>query len=203
MTKPSSLWDRIHERLQSMNAIINTASRDLSEREMQLVMDLRAMELSQPSERQQLAGEQTMLIFSLSQEWYAADLQFTKGVIRPALYTPIPGTASFIAGIVNYRGMILTVLDLRPLFGLQRNEGQEDGAILVVEAGGIVVGILAESVEEITDLPLDQRGSALLTLTGTREEYTAAVIPYGDRLVAVLNLPALLQDPQLAVDEEV
>lgn len=202
VTDTARLWARIHERLRALE-LAGAEEAEPGPQELQQAFDARALELSQQAVSTREAGGRMVMLFALGQELYAAEVRHIKAVIRPALYTPVPGVPPFVAGVINHRGMMISVLDLRPFFGLQRDEEAEDSAILVAEAGGVIAGILAESIEEITELPLERPGGTPLTLTGTRQEYTTAVVPYGDRLVAALNLQAVLQDPQLVVDEEV
>lgn len=202
MADTTRLWERIHERLRSLEEV-RTGESETGPQALPQALEARARELSHQAILPREADGRMVIIFSLGQELYAADVRHIKAVIRPALYTPVPGVPAFVAGVINHRGMMISVLDLRPFFGLQREEEANDAAILVAEAGGVIAGILAEAIEEITELPLDRQGGTPLTLTGTRQEYTTAVVPYGDRLLAALNLQAVLQDPQLVVDEEI
>jgi purine-binding chemotaxis protein CheW len=86
-----------------------------------------------------------------------AEVGRTPGVTR------VPGTPSWVAGVANWRGRILGVLDLRDLLGLPRN-GSGEGRLVVLNRNGATVGLVAERVDGVVDVDEETLEPALLTL---------------------------------------
>jgi purine-binding chemotaxis protein CheW len=77
--------------------------------------------------------------------------------------TRVPGTPSWVAGVANWRGRILGVLDLRELLGLPREGGGED-RLVVLQRNGAAVGVVTERVDGVLEVDVDALEPALLTL---------------------------------------
>ena len=114
--------------------------------------------------------------------------------------TPLPGTPPFVLGIVNVRGQVLSVIDIRKLFDLpQRGVGELD-RIIVLQHGAMEFGILGNTILGVVQVPTDELQPSLPTLTGLRGEYLKGVTR--DRM-AILDAARLLSDENIVVREEV
>ncbi|MDX1491499.1 MAG: chemotaxis protein CheW [Pseudohongiellaceae bacterium] len=90
--------------------------------------------------------------FLLGGESYAVHASSVDEVLRHTEITPVPGSPSFVLGIINLRGDVLTVIDTREVFGLQPEEPSSHSRIVVVELEDYSVGILVDRVAEVVDL---------------------------------------------------
>ena len=92
------------------------------------------------------------LTFSLSGEWYAFPLGDLVEIVGGAEPTPIPFTPPFVAGVMNHRGAIVPVVDLRKVFGLPVHFRREAGRVVLVRSGDSVVAFQADSISDIVEI---------------------------------------------------
>ena len=146
---------------------------ELSEEERQL-MEERARELAREPERpQEEIDSLTVLEFDLAYEKYAIDLAHIREVYPLRDITPIPCTPRFIKGMVNLRGQILTVIDLKAFFRLPERGFSDMNKVIVVHVGGMETGILADAIGEVRSLSLDALQASLPTLAGIERRPSA------------------------------
>ncbi len=141
-----------------------------------------------------------VLEFNLAQEHYAVETRLVREVHALKELTPLPCTPPFIPGIVNVRGRLLPVLDLRKLFNLPEEGLTDLHRIILVRSGDLELGLLADLTFGVRSIPVASLQPSLPTLTGIREDYLKGVT--AERLV-VLDLARILSDPKLVVHEEV
>jgi purine-binding chemotaxis protein CheW len=106
-----------------------------------------------PEEQDQAASVQTVLAFSLESEVYGIDVMLVHGVRSVSQITPVPGTPDFYAGVVNVRGQIVTVLDLRRFFGMEAGTRKDPGELIIVRANQLEIGLLAHHVRGVVGVP--------------------------------------------------
>ena len=138
--------------------------------------------------------------FGLAHERYAIEAAYVREVQPLEDLTPLPGTPPFVAGIVNVRGRILPVIDIKKFFDLPDAGITDVHKILLVHTDEMELGILADTVVGVKSIPMDTMQSSLPTLTGLREEYLKGVT--AERLV-ILDVARILHDPGIIVHEEV
>jgi purine-binding chemotaxis protein CheW len=141
-----------------------------------------------------------VLEFRLGGERYAIETRYVVEVLPLQMLTPLPCTPPFIAGLVNVRGRIVTVLDLKKFFGLPGSGLTDSHRVIHVESHGIDLGLLAD-----TGVALQRIGLAALhppppVAGGRRAHYLRGVT--GDP-VMVLDMGRILADPGIIVHEEV
>ena len=100
------------------------------------------------------------LTFTLDEEWYAIEVSKIKEVLEYQTITRVPKTPQFMCGVINVRGGVVPVVDLREKFGLDIAEATVDTCIVVLEVNvdgeTIVIGTIADTVEEVVEIPPDQ-----------------------------------------------
>ena len=141
-----------------------------------------------------------LLEFRLASERYAVESRHVHEVHPLRELTPLPCTPEFMLGIVNVRGRILPVLDLKKFFQLPDQGLTDLHRIVHLRGNGLEMGLLADVIVGVRRVPLEGLQASLPTLTGIRAEYLKGVSD--DRLV-VLDLDRLLSDPKIIVHEEV
>jgi purine-binding chemotaxis protein CheW len=134
--------------------------------------------------------------FVVSHERYAVEAAYVREVSPMKDITPLPGTPPFVVGIVNVRGQILSVLDLKKFFDLPSKGLPEIEKIVILDDGAMEFGLLVDVLAGRRRLPLAHLQPPLPTLTGIRQEYLRGVT--ADRLV-VLDAARLLADPNIVV----
>jgi purine-binding chemotaxis protein CheW len=138
--------------------------------------------------------------FLLAGERYAIETAYLREVQPLKDLTPVPCTPAFVRGIINVRGQILAVMDLKKLFDLPEEGLHDLHKVLIVQTADMELGILADDVIGNRSIPVSALQPGLPTLTGIRAEYLKGVT--ADRL-AVLDAGKLVADKKLVVDEEV
>ena len=165
------------------------------------ILRARAKALAREPETRQIAAAALEVIeFGLAHERYAIEAAYVREVQPLEDLTPLPGTPPFVAGIVNVRGRILPVIDIRKFFDLPEPGIADAHRILLVHTAEMELGILADTVAGVRSVPLDTIQSSLPTLTGLREEYLKGVT--AERLI-ILDVARILADRRIMVHEEV
>lgn len=146
-------------------------------------------------------GSQTLyqlVEFQLAGERYGIDTLFVQEVHPLKELTPLPGTPSFLLGIVNIRSSILPIIDLKKFFGLP-GEGITDlNKIIIVQNKDVWVGILADIIWGVTEIEQETIQRELAALDGVRADYFQGVT--SQRLI-VLDIATILGDSRILVND--
>jgi purine-binding chemotaxis protein CheW len=165
------------------------------------ILHARARALAQPPRDEPAAGTLLdVLEFRLAQERYAVETRRVSEVCPLRQLTPLPCTPPFVRGIVNVRGRIVPVIDLKNFFDLPLEGLTDLHRIILVEGRELEIGLLADAVVGVRTVPADTLQSSLPTLTGIRGDYLKGVTAEG---VVVLDLDRMLTNPKIVVHEEV
>jgi len=138
--------------------------------------------------------------FVLSWEHYGMDSSFIREVHPLKEFTPVPCTPDFVVGISNIRGQILSIIDIKKFFGLPEKGLTDLNRVIIVETPRMELGILADRINGIRRIRIQDLQSQLPTLTGIRADYLRGVT--GDRMV-VLDVEKILNDSKIIIHEEV
>jgi len=138
--------------------------------------------------------------FSLATERYGIETGFVREVFPFKELTPVPCTPAFYTGIVNVRGRMIAVVDLKKFFDLPANGLHDLHKVIILHSAEMDLGILADDVAGVRSVPVSQLQASLPTLSGIGQEYLRGVT--GDRLV-VLDAARILGDPKIIVHDEI
>jgi len=165
------------------------------------ILRTRAKALARPSQHAPAAATVLeVLEFRLAQERYALETRYVREVCPLKDLTPLPCTPPFVLGVVNLRGRILPVFDLKKFFDLPEQGVTDLHRIILIEGNEMELGLLADAVVGVRSIPADSLQPSLPTLIGIRSEYLKGVT--AERLV-VLDAARILADPKIIVHEEV
>lgn len=141
-----------------------------------------------------------VLEFRLAQERYALETRHVREVHPLRKLTPLPSAPAFVRGIVNVRGRILPVLDLKRFFGLPEIGLIDTHRIILIAAPEMEFGLLADVSVGVRSVPAGDLHPPLTTLTGIGADYLKGIT--AERLI-VLDMDRILADPRIIVSEEV
>jgi purine-binding chemotaxis protein CheW len=141
-----------------------------------------------------------ILEFLLAHETYAIETPFVREVYPMTELTPLPCTPAFVLGLINVRGQILTVVDMKKFFDLPEKGITNFNKVIVVKKDAMELGILADEIIGIRTIPVSEIQPPLSTMTGIHAEYLKGVT--GERLI-VLDMERFLTDKKLIVQEEI
>lgn len=145
-------------------------------------------------EREELKEETLQLVvFRLSQEWYGIEITKLREAMKIDKITYLPSSPTYIAGIVNLRGNILSVTDLKRIFGLPQEELNDKTRIVAIESGMLETGLLVDEIAEAIEVPISKIEPALATLAPEVAEYIEGHCKVDEKLVALLNADKILE----------
>ena len=139
------------------------------------------------------AAEQQLAVFRVAGAEYAIDIMRITEIIRPQKVTKVPRSPKVVEGIINLRGKVIPVVDMRRRFGLGHEEGEARKArVIIVSIAGRLVGVSVDEVEDVIYLGPDQIEEAPDTVRGAGSEYISGVGKHGDSLIIILDTAKLL-----------
>lgn len=159
----------------------------------------RAQALARVPERPVDGSTLELLEFTLARERYAVESRHVAEVHPLRDLTPLPGTPPFVLGIVNVRGRILPVLDLKKFFDLPEQGLTDLHRIILIRGNDMELGLLADTVTGVRSVAAESLQHSLPTLTGIRAHYLKGVT---DGRLVVLDLERVLHDPKIVVNDD-
>ena len=135
--------------------------------------------------------ENQIVVCELKEELYGLDISRVYEIIRLQPITVVPQAPSYVEGVINLRGRIIPVVDLRGRFGMAEVEPTKETRIVVAESSATRVGLIVDSVSEVRLLPLDSVEPTPEVAAGDDAEYLRGIAKLGDRLVLSLELDGL------------
>ncbi|MFZ0257172.1 MAG: chemotaxis protein CheW [Gammaproteobacteria bacterium] len=132
------------------------------------------------------------LTFTLDGESFATDIAQVREVLEFKGVTKVPRTPDYMRGVINLRGSVVPVVDLRLQFGMESTEPTIDTCIVIIEvpidAQPVVLGALADSVQEVLELKPEQLAPPPRFGTRIRTDFIRAMGRYGDQFVIILDM---------------
>lgn len=138
--------------------------------------------------------------FQLACEQYAIESRHVREVCVLDSLTAVPCTPAFVLGIINLRGEILSVIDMKVFFDLPSRGLTDLDKVIVLQSGNMVFGVLADVITGVSHVPVVDIQPTLPTLAGVREAYLLGLTP--DRIV-IIDAEKLINDANIVVHESV
>lgn len=136
-----------------------------------------------------------ILLFALGEEWYGVRVASVREIYNEYVVTAIPCVPDYIAGVVNIRGEIVSVTDLRAMMGLGRaSAGTEDqpSPLIVVADDTVCTALVVDSIGDIAEVAAESIEPPLAILDRAQADYISGTFYVAGRLVALMNLPRVL-----------
>lgn len=163
------------------------------------ILEARAKALAREPKAHETAAEAIeVVIFLLAHETYAVESSYVREVYPLKEFTPLPGTPPFVLGIINVRGQIVSVVDLKKFFDLPEKGLADLNKVIILRDDHMEFGLLADVILGVRSAPLREIQPSLPTLTGIREDYLRGVT---SERVVILDAQKLLSDKRLIVHE--
>ena len=166
------------------------------------ILERRARELSRPPAVDAAKGDDLVeaLTFRLGRETYALPVKYVREVRPLEQLTPMPCTPEFVGGVMNLRGNILSLVDLRKFLNVEQEGISDLMSVIVVEAAGLEVGIMTNRVDEVILLPLADLKPASSAVSGIGAEYIKGITA---QALVLLDLEAILTDERMIIEEDI
>ena len=137
-------------------------------------------------------GDVQIVNFTVGEVNYGVPVDQVREVRDVQTVTPVPGAPSYVEGVTNLRGQIITVMDLRRRLNLEKKEGGGE-KIVVIEMGKIAVGVVVDAVTEVSTIAGADIEKHLQDTTKV-EDYLVGVGKQGDKLIVILDLAKIIAD---------
>jgi len=192
-------WDEIKRKVASLQMVIEQKDIHLPEETRELLKQrARALALKEDPEVVQ-QEHMEIIVFRLGGETYGIETEFVREVYPLKDYTPLPGTPSFVLGIMNVRGQIVSVIDLRRFFGLPEKGLGELNKVIILSSDRMEFGILADVVEgtgtvvlkDVVEVPPGVIEIGVQYLKGVTKDH-----------VVLLDAESIVNDEKMIVNEE-
>ena len=144
-------------------------------------------------EGQKRQAIKNIIVFKLNDEWYGVDVLYVKEVVPTHPISVLPNVPSYILGIMNVRGNILSVMNLKAIFGLTSLKDDESQRIVIVEDKGMSVGLLVDGSEKTMGVPENLIEPALSLLEDEKRDLLEGQVKVDGKLVALVSAPKLLE----------
>jgi purine-binding chemotaxis protein CheW len=141
--------------------------------------------------------EKQLVVFSLGEEDYAVDITMVREIIQMQPITRVPGTPQSVEGVINLRGSIIPIVDLRKRFRLSKIERDKDTRIVVVSCKGQDVGVIVDSVAKVLRIPVDTIEAASSVFNGEHLEHLMGIVKLSDKLVILLDMDRVLSSQEI------
>ncbi|ADC48571.1 MULTISPECIES: chemotaxis protein CheW [Alkalihalophilus] len=138
--------------------------------------------------------EMKVIVFQLKDEEYAIEVDYIQSIERMQPVTRIPSTYPFVTGVMNLRGVITPIINLRKRFGIEEKGLDEATRILVIQKGDIEIGFIVDGANDVIDIPVDKIEPTPEVVGGVEAEYLRGVVKLNKRLFTLLNLEKVIQE---------
>jgi len=134
-----------------------------------------------------------IIVFKLGEEEFGVNILQVREIEKlDQGITRVPKAPHFVEGVINLRGEIIPIVDLRARFGLTIPEIGLNSRVIIVEVGEALVGMLVDAVEEVLRIPVSAIEPAPAITKGVDSYFLAGVAKIGERLIVLLNLERTL-----------
>ena len=158
------------------------------------VLRRRAQSLSCETETEEANDLMGLLLFRLDDEWYALKVEDVREIYQEYTITSVPCVPSFILGVINIRGEIISITDIAKLMGYGAiSEEIEIPPAIVVQNEECATAVVVDEIGDITDVPVDGVEPAVSTMDKAQAEFVAGSVFVDERLIGLINVERILQ----------
>lgn len=139
-----------------------------------------------------------LVIFSVMDEEFGIDVGQVNIIERPLEIFKIPNTPSYIEGLVNLRGKVYTVLNMRKRFNMPVKETDDNTKIVMVNTGASIVGLIVDSVREIIRVDDQDMENAPKIIGDLKRRFINGVAKVNERIILLLDMESILSEEEPA-----
>ncbi|GAB1430884.1 chemotaxis protein CheW [Ignavibacteria bacterium] len=133
-----------------------------------------------------------LVSFTIGNEEFGVDILKVQEINRMTAITRVPNAPEHVEGVINLRGKIIPIIDLRKRLGVDCNDHDKNTRIIVVELVGKVLGFIVDSVSEVRRIPVSITERPPAMIAGIRGDYITSIAKLEDRLLILLDLEKIL-----------
>ncbi len=137
-----------------------------------------------------------LVSFMIGSEEFGVNILYVQEINRMLQITKVPNAPYFVDGVVNLRGRVIPVIDLRTKLGIERKEHDKNTRIVVVEVDGKTAGFIVDAVKEVLRIPEGITEPPPEIVSGMNSEFIMAVAKLEDRLITLIDLEKVLSNSE-------
>ncbi len=148
-------------------------------------------------ENQKKEGDQILQLvtFMIGNEEYAVDILYVQEINRMIQITKVPNAPEFVEGVINLRGRVIPVIDLRTRLGMEKKEQDNNSRIIVIEVQSNILGFIVDAVKEVLRIPASITEVPPELVSTIDSEYIKSVGKLEDRLLILIDLEKIFAQP--------
>ncbi|MGG0790250.1 chemotaxis protein CheW [Peribacillus simplex] len=139
-----------------------------------------------------MSEDMKVIVFQIKDKEYAIPVDKVSGIEKLLHITRVPKAVKFVKGVINLRGVITPIIDLRVRFGFEEVEYDESTRIIVVILGDMEVGLIVDSANDVLDIPVESIEPQPEVVGHLASEYISGVAKIEKRLLVLINLEKAL-----------
>ncbi len=132
------------------------------------------------------------ITFLVDTEEYGVDALRVQEIIRYLKPVKVPNAPASIQGVINFRGEVIPVVDIRKTFGLNPLEIDQYTVIVILETEGKIFGIVVDRILDMVDIPLSKIDDSSVGSSQLNRKYLKAMVKFDSRLILILNLDKII-----------
>ncbi|OXM84689.1 chemotaxis protein CheW [Paenibacillus rigui] len=145
-----------------------------------------------------MGEEIKVIVFALAHEEYGVEVERVRTIERMQPMTRVPKTPEFVKGVINLRGVVTPVIDLRGRFGFAESEYTDNTRIIIVAVKDIEVGLIVDSANDVIDVDTDCIDDPPEIVGGIKAKYLRGIAKISEeRLLILLNLEEVLNKSEI------
>lgn len=145
------------------------------------------------------ATDVKVIVFQLKDEEYGIPVHYVHGIEKIEHITRVPKTAPFIKGVINLRGVVTPIVDLRKRFGIEEVDYTEGTRIIIVSVTDIEVGLIVDSANDVIDIEQSLIEPPPEVVDTVEAEYIKGVAKVGKRLIMMIDLETVLNPEEVSI----
>ncbi|MGN7470211.1 chemotaxis protein CheW [Brevibacillus sp. SAFN-007a] len=148
-------------------------------------------------DQKEIVSEVKVIVFRLKDEEYGVEVNQVKSIEKLEHITRVPRTPAFVKGVINLRGVVTPIIDLRNRFGLEESLYSESTRIIIVAVGELEVGLIVDAANDVIDIPVNAIEPPPEVVGGVEAAYLRGVAKLDKRLLILLNLDKVLSTEEI------
>ncbi|WP_416150929.1 chemotaxis protein CheW [Salipaludibacillus sp. HK11] len=144
-----------------------------------------------------------VIVFQLKDEEYGVEVEQVRSIERVEHITRVPSTPDFVEGVINLRGVVTPIIDLRKRFGIDGIDHSETTRVIIVTVGAMDVGLVVDAANDVIDIQREAIEPPPVVVGGLEAEYIRGVAKLEKRLLILLNLDKVLNPNEIEEMQEI
>jgi purine-binding chemotaxis protein CheW len=147
-----------------------------------------------------VAADIKLIVFQLNGKEYGISVHYVHGIEKVQHITRIPGTAPFVKGVINLRGVVTPIIDLRKRFGIQECQYTDSTRVIIVALDDVEVGLIVDAANDVIDITEDSIEPSPVIVGVEDDEYVQGVTKVNNRLLILIDLAKILDKKELKIE---